>query len=457
MRIRIGRRLALRFLVVHLLIVGVPLAGVSFARFYEREMLRGLEADMIHQAEILRLALIGADPPARARLIGAAGRGTLARVRVYDAGGVLVADSQAATPDPAPAGGPGPPREVAAALAGRYGSATRLSSDGGRLYLSSALPLVAGGAVTGAVRVTRSTDPVRAAMYRLRATLFRVLVVALLATTVVSLFLAATVSRPLALLARRARRLAAGDPGGPPPLADRRDEIGALARDVEAMARRLDERARAAARLAADVSHEFKSPLTSLRGAAELLLDGADEDPATRRKFLANMRDDAVRLDRLLTRLLELARHEEGGAMATVDLVALVQGAARGRAGAAPVALELPATPLPARVRPAHLASAVVNLVDNAQRHAAPGTAVTVRLERAARRARVTVHNHGAPIRPHDLPRVFDRFFTTRAAEGGTGLGLAIVKAVAEGHGGAVTVRSAVPDGTTFALELDVE
>jgi signal transduction histidine kinase len=109
-------------------------------------------------------------------------------------------------------------------------------------------------------------------------------------------------------------------------------------------------------------------------------------------------------------------------------------------------------------VRPAALDAALDNLLANAAQHATPGTAVTVRIAltgtRRDRRVRIAVHNDGAPISPAVQARVWDRFFTTRAADGGSGLGLAIVRAVATAHGGAVGVDSAAASGTTFWIEL---
>src|SRR6185295_2874405 len=144
---------------------------------------------------------------------------------------------------------------------------------------------------------------------RLRGTLWRVLFALVGATAVLTLFLAATIARPLSRLTAIAHRIAAGDRRQQLRL-DRRDEIGALARAFDTMARRLDGRAEEVAQLAANLSHEFRSPLTSIRGAAELLREGAADDPSARAKFLDNIAEDARRLDRLVTRVLELSRAE---------------------------------------------------------------------------------------------------------------------------------------------------
>jgi signal transduction histidine kinase len=102
-----------------------------------------------------------------------------------------------------------------------------------------------------------------------------------------------------------------------------------------------------------------------------------------------------------------------------------------------------------------HLATALANLVDNAQQHAAPGSTVTVRVTDAPDgRLRVEVANLGTPISEANLPRIWDRFFTTRGDRGGTGLGLPIVASVVAAHGGTVAVTSSAEDGTRFSFEL---
>jgi two-component system sensor histidine kinase ChvG len=216
----------------------------------------------------------------------------------------------------------------------------------------------------------------------------------------------------------------------------------------------LERRAHDARTLAADISHEFKTPLTAIRGAAELLRDGAGDDPADRDRFLAMILDDAARLDRLVSRLLELARVEDDrGIELPVDLAALAAGCA---ARPWPVAVELAAA-APAVVpgRRAQLAAALDNLVANATQFAAARTAVRIAIAPRGAGVRVTVANHGPALSPAARARVWDRFYSTRAGSGGSGLGLAIVRSVALGHGGAVGVDCA-GGITTFWLDLPV-
>lgn len=444
-------RIRYRLLLVNVLVVAVPVCGIAFARMHERQLLAALERDMVHQAQLLRAALL-ADPnglhlESRGPMLAASARDTRTRIRLLDARGELVADSHPGGPPLALA----ERREVRAALGGRYGAATRLWEDKERVFLFVAIPIVQRGEVDGVVYVTRSTQPVKAQLYRLRAWLATILVTSTVVTAVLSLFLAATISRPLMQLTRIAERIAAGERPAPLALA-RRDEIGQLARALDRMTGELDRRARDMRDLAADISHEFKSPLTGIRGAAELLRDGAADEPETRARFLAMILDDAARLDRLVTRLLELSRAEsDDSAVEPVDLAALAavvadRHGARVEGGSS-------RTEISARLR--SLDAALDNLVANAVQHAAPGTEVTVTVGVEDGRARVAVHNHGAPLSPAVAARVWDRFFTTRADRGGSGLGLAIVRSVAAIHGGSVGVESG-EGGTTFWIELPV-
>jgi two-component system sensor histidine kinase ChvG len=222
------------------------------------------------------------------------------------------------------------------------------------------------------------------------------------------------------------------------------------------MTNELERRAHDARTLAADISHEFKTPLTGIRGAAELLRDGASDDPLARDRFLAMILDDAARLDRLVSRLLELARVEDDrGVELPIDLAALARACAA-RTWPVPVEVDVdvdmtddPFVP----GRDAQLAAAIENLVANATQFADPGTAVCIAVERRPAGVRVTVTNRGPALSPAARARVWDRFYSTRVAAGGSGLGLAIVRSVALGHGGSVGV-DCTGGVTAFWLEL---
>src|SRR5205085_4189158 len=136
--------------------------------------------------------------------------------------------------------------------------------------------------------VTRSTHEIKVELYRLRSWLGKLLIVSIIGTALLTLLLATTIARPLGRLTKRAQRIANRQPVDTGDKLDKRsDEIGQLARAVAAMTEELERRAHDARTLAADISHEFKTPLTGIRGAAELLRDGAADEPEARERFLA--------------------------------------------------------------------------------------------------------------------------------------------------------------------------
>jgi two-component system sensor histidine kinase ChvG len=470
-------RIRYRLLLVNVLVAAVPVAGIAFAEMHERQLLAALEHDMIHQAELVR-AFIRATPDrpllTYEPVLAAAARDTRTRIRLLDATGEPIADSHrtgppegAEPPVPSLLGGASPRhaaepprplslaerREVVRALGGRYGSATRLWGNQGRVYLFAALPIGRGGQPGGAVYVTRSTQEVKLQLLKLRGWLLQLLTATVAAAALLSLLLAMTIERPLDRLRRRAQRIAAQQPAVPGEgLAERADEIGELARAVAAMTDELQRRAHDARTLAADLSHELKNPLAGIRGAAELLRDGAAEDPEARERFLGMIEGDAARLDRIVNRLLEVARVEDDRTVALpVDAAALARACA---ARTWPVPVDVTAHgDAVVTGRSAQLAAAIENLVANATQHAEPGTRVAVELAPRGRALRVTVANRGPALSDAARRKVWDRFYSTRTASGGSGLGLAIVRSVALAHGGSVGVHCA-GGVTSFWIEL---
>jgi two-component system sensor histidine kinase ChvG len=222
------------------------------------------------------------------------------------------------------------------------------------------------------------------------------------------------------------------------------------------MKQRLDARLRYIEGFAADVAHEFKSPLTSIRGAAELLEEGAADDPEARRRFLRNIELDVARLDRPVSRLLELSRIEASSeAMTLIDLEALLARVVE-RAGSPerPVELRYRASARFLRARETDLETALLNLVENAVRFSPPGEPVEIEVTGGVPAVAVAITDRGPGISPANLPKIFDRFFTTDAEKNGTGLGLSIVRSVITAHAGTVEVKSAPGEGASFTVTL---
>jgi two-component system sensor histidine kinase ChvG len=462
--LRHGARIRYRLLLINLIVCAVPLMGIAFARMHEAQLLESLEQDMIHQGQLLRAVVHASDKSLaqHERTLARAARETRTRIRLLDAHGAVVADSHrsgppegAERPVPYLLGGESPShepetprpieplverREIKAALAGKYGSATRLWENQERVYLFSALPIEDRGKVTGVIYVTRSTRDIKLQLFELREFLSKVLLATVAVTALLSLLLATTIARPLGKLTRRAQRIAARLPAEPlDKLAERRDEIGQLARAVDGMTDELQRRAHDARTLAADISHEFKTPLTGIRGAAELLREGAADDPEVRDRFLAMIIDDTARLDRVVSRLLELARVDDDRTVALpVDLGTLAKSCA-GRPWPLPVEVSVTGEAM-VNGREHQLAAALENLIANATQHAEVDSTVKVRVERRPQGARITVENKGPALSAVAQRKVWDRFYSTRIASGGSGLGLAIVRSVAQAHGGSVGV-----------------
>ena len=487
-------RIRTRLLVVNLLVVLVPIAGLEFARLYERQLLDALERDMQNQAVLVRTSLEaglahgeGFGTADQERVLSRAALQTRTRIRLVDAKQGLLVDSHRNGPPegkepPAPFWGresasidsslsrlragsrnldPGVALldrpELLGAFHGQRSTAARVSHNPPAVFLFLAEPVREHDAVRGAVYVTRSTTPVLQEMHRIRRGLTLVLALALGLTAALTLLLAWTISRPLERLAHVARRIAAGDTGLDVPVAGG-GEISELGQAFREMTRKLEARHRYISAFAADVAHEFKSPLTSIRGAAELLAEGAADELDARERFLENIALDAARLDRLVSRLLELSRIDASEeAPVLVDLEALVRRAVeRSQGPDGGVVLEYTSSIPVIPARPADLEAALLNLIDNALKFSPPGCKVEVRVSGRAGQGTVTiaVSDQGPGIPEQNLPRIFERFFTTDADRSGTGLGLAIVKSVVEALGGTVSVRSTVGQGSCFSLHL---
>jgi len=218
----------------------------------------------------------------------------------------------------------------------------------------------------------------------------------------------------------------------------------------------------------ANVSHEFKTPLTAIQGFAETLLAGALEDPRNNRRFLEIIRDHASRLASLTNDLLKLARIEAGKLeveFLPVGLVELIEGCAETtllKASRKQITLETDVPPgMPAvRGDPSLLREVLQNLLDNAVQYTAPGGRITVSATAGAREAVITVSDTGIGIPLVDQERIFERFYRVDAGRsreaGGTGLGLSIAKHIVEAHGGRLWVESEVGRGSSFSFSISL-
>jgi signal transduction histidine kinase len=236
-------------------------------------------------------------------------------------------------------------------------------------------------------------------------------------------------------LLRQIRAVAAGDAPGTRPLAHPGTrEIQELSTSLSLMAEQLRQRADYIRGFVSAVSHEFKTPLASIRGTVELLAEhGGTMDPSQRTKFLSNLDEDAQRLDRQVKALLDLARADM---LAPRDEIADLDPLLRKLV--APlgdtITLSLPDPPMIVRIAPDALSAVLSTVIENARVHG--GQHVDLRVERDAGWIHLHLHDDGPGISPGNAARVFEPFFTTARDRGGTGMGLTIARALLRAHGG---------------------
>ena len=216
----------------------------------------------------------------------------------------------------------------------------------------------------------------------------------------------------------------------------------------------------------ANVSHEFKTPLTAIQGFAETLLGGALDDKANRERFVEIIRDHARRLARLTDDLLKLSRIEAGRLeleMRPIRVEALVNGCVetarfKAEAKGLRVITHLPPGIPPVRGDGAQLGEVLQNLLDNALQYTPEGGQIDISASSNGDGITFTVADTGIGIPESDLERIFERFYRVDAARsreaGGTGLGLAIARHIVDAHGGRIWVESAVGQGSRFHFRV---
>ena len=387
---------------------------------------------------------------------------TLAGFRILDPQGVVIAGRDEVGQSLAHI------EEVAAALRGQYRAVLRTRvpdkpppplysfSRGLGVHVFSAMPVIVDNHVAGVIYTSRTPSNIFQHLYQERGK-----------------FIARrdrpsswrrwrsgwsfsrTVTRPMYELIGRAARIARGDRDAFRPLRHYGTrEFANFRGSFLDMAEQLSRRSDYIATFSAHLTHELKSPLTSIKGAAELLLDSAQSamdklTPDEQQNFLRNILADADRLEIMTQRLRELARAETVQQNEQTEL-GFVVGGLRSRFPTRTIS----ASGCLDRAIGMSAEKALIvlsHLTDNAMRHNA--RSVRLQAEGAATTIRLTVSNDGDPISEPNREKIFDAFFTTRRDTGGTGMGLAIVKAVMTSHGGSIRLLPA-DHGAAFELEF---
>jgi two-component system sensor histidine kinase BaeS len=331
--------------------------------------------------------------------------------------------------------------------------------DGSRAYVAVPLEPVAGA--TPVVVVTEEVE--QRPLGRAGTFLLLTGALALVAAALVSAFLARRMTRPLAAMEDAANRIAEGDLSARADMNGLRDdELAGLTRSFNAMADELETARRHERAFLLSVSHDLRTPLTSIRGYAEAIGDGTVEGADARIRAARVIETEARRLERLVADLLDLARldaHEFSLTPRPVDARDVVESTVAGFGPAARdygIALTVtPGAPVPADVDPERLAQIVANLVENALKYA--GARVTVGIDRTADGIEIRVTDDGPGIPDDERARVFDRLYTARPVAGrpvGTGIGLAIVAELAQAMGGTARCEPGDGSGAHFVVTV---
>ena len=286
--------------------------------------------------------------------------------------------------------------------------------------------------------------------------------VAALFAVVVGTWLASRITRPIVEMTHASQAMSRGDYQQQIEVRGH-DEVANLARAFNQMSAQVDRSSRSMRQLLADVSHELKTPLTSIQGFSQALADGVVADPSEAQRLAGVVHEESERMRALVDDLLYLSRIESGELHLErdrVDLNALLAGTVRrlryqAEAGEVDVRLELAGPPAHGDER--RLEQVFANLLDNAIRFAPAGSAVLVGTARDDGFVVTEVENGGPTIPPEELSHLFDRFYQVdraRTSSGHSGLGLAIVGELVQAHGGTVDVRSSAEEGTVFTVRL---
>ncbi len=364
--------------------------------------------------------------------------------------------------------------EVARALAGGEESVV-LVNDRGETVVSVAVPIQRFRAVRGALLLSTRGGDIDAIIASERWAIVRIFVVSAGVMLLLSLFFAGTIAEPIRRLAEAAERVRRGSKSRQeiPDFSDRSDEIGHLSGALREMTGALYSRIEAIESFAADVAHELKNPLTSLRSAVETLPIARSEE--SRGRLLAVIQHDVRRLDRLISDISDASRLDAELAradMQTVDLSAVlhaVVGVAQSvdRGDGVSVTLKIEAAPAsePERrswrvlAHDSRLGQVFNNLIDNARSFSAHGGSVRFGLRQARGAANdgpvrdgyeIVIDDDGPGIPAHALERIFERFYTDRPNQGfgqNSGLGLSISRQIVEAHQGRIRAMNRATAG----------
>lgn len=358
--------------------------------------------------------------------------------------------------------------EISRALSGEFVQVVRerVTSDnppplesirrGTNVRVNVAMPIVHNNRVLGAVMLVRTPISLVKAVYKNRYLFAGFLGIILLAAIIISLLTAVTISRPIHALIEQTRRITRREEDATEPIEHPGTyEIEQLSHAFADMASSLQERAEYIETFARNVSHEFKTPLSSIRGTVELLQDHLDDmDEEQRGRFLDMLDKDSERMQRLVTRLLDLARADvvqpSGGG---IDVATTLNECASRYDDDLTVELDIADDVGAVAMDRETLETVFGNLLENAKRYG--GDEVKMTATRREGCVSIIVRDDGPGISEGNAQKIFDSFFTTAREEGGTGLGLAIVRSLLRAHDGEIRLLDG-SDGAVFEVTVPV-
>jgi len=356
--------------------------------------------------------------------------------------------------------------EVDSALQGDTDSAERIDEQN-RLVLSVAVPVENFRTIYGVLFVSTEGGDIDGIRRQERTTLIKYFLLAIVVMVVSGLYFSETIAKPMRALAEAADRVRRGRGGREhlPDISHRNDEIGDLSQSLTAMTQALYDRIDAIERFAADVAHELKNPLTSLKSAVEMFSRATDDESRTR--LMNIVRADVKRIDRLITDISDASRLDaelSRESLEPVDIARLLETIAEvyrfmelPRSVKLALDLRLPPDPI-VMGRDERLGQIVRNLIDNAVSFSPQDGTVTVSAWIEGVMIRIAVEDEGPGIPPDNLETVFQRFYTERPAEQGfgknSGLGLSICRQIANGLNGRIWAENRVEGGARFVVEL---
>lgn len=490
-----------RILAVNIIALAMLAGGFFYLDSYRSRIIDGRIAQASREARLIADALAAAPARGRDALLLGYARDTGARLRLYDLQGRLTADTRAmgsrnaVLHDPDKDGWQQDSARFLDAVIDTVVGAQRaplFRERGGDRGLewpdvrAAANPKVARASVwrapdrtpvitaaaaygPGIVFTTANAIDITSTVRIERFRLAMVLAVVSLLSILLSLFLARTIVRPLRRLARAAVRVRLGRAREVvvPRLPDRRDEIGLLARALSDMSGALRARIDATEAFAADVTHEMKNPLASVRSAVDGL--ARVKDPALQERLLAIVRDDVHRLDRLITDISEASRLDAQLSRAKfepLDIGAMLDGLLaqrRERGVDRDVRIQFDRAargPLVVRGEGARLERVFENLIDNALSFSPDHATVALAAHRAEGMLEVRIDDEGPGVPEAERDTIFRRFHSVRPENEAfgrhSGLGLAIARTIIEGHGGTIMVESREDhsSGARFVVRL---